>query len=134
MLSIFLQQLKHDCGLVCIADIANRMKIDYDPYKPANTAMITDRGLSIHDMKTILGDMGLQSLALYCGIEELYTDIPLPAIILLNTHHYVVAVECNDDYIQIMDPAIGMSELSHAELKDKWYIEGYSHGILICMG
>lgn len=133
MLSITLQQLKHDCGLACIADIASRMGIVYDPYKSANTTMITDRGLSIFDMKTILGDMGLRSLAVYCGIEELNTDIPLPAIILLNTHHYVVVVECNDNCIQIMDPATGMSELAYAELKDKWYIEGCTHGILICM-
>lgn len=134
MLAISQQQLKQDCGLACIADIANRLEIDYDTYKSANTAMISGRGLSIFDMKSILCDMGLQSLAVYCNITELYTYIPLPAIILLNTHHYVVAVECNDDNIRIMDPAIGMSELSYAELRDKWYIENCSYGIIICMG
>lgn len=95
--------------------------------------MITERGLSVHDMKTILGDMGLRSLAVYCTVGELETDVPLPAIILLNTNHYVVVAECIDDCIRIMDPATGLSELSYAELKDKWYITGRTHGVLICM-
>jgi ATP-binding cassette, subfamily B, bacterial CvaB/MchF/RaxB len=111
---VVLQDETYECGLACIAAIAqhygqtvalNSLRMRYD---------ITSNGLTIYHLIKVAANFGMAARGVKLEAEDL-DQLRDPAILLWNHNHFVVLVGCTAKTIEIMDPGVGLRRYSRAE-------------------
>lgn len=110
-----LQSENAECGLACLAIIANHYGYDIDLVSLRQRHPLSSRGLHLLDLIEIAGELHLTSRALRAELDEL-DQVQLPCILHWGTSHFVVLSAIKKDCFVILDPACGERRVSLLEL------------------
>jgi ATP-binding cassette, subfamily B, bacterial CvaB/MchF/RaxB len=111
---VVLQDETYECGLACLAAIAQHygqtvklksLRLRYD---------ITSNGLTIYHLIKVAANFGMAARGVKLEAEDL-DQLRCPAILLWNHNHFVVLVACSKKTIDIMDPGVGLRRYSRTE-------------------
>lgn len=114
---LVLQSEAAECGLACIAMIAQHYGDSRDMTQLRQHTSVSLRGVTLMDVMHIADDLGLQSRALKIELNEL-TQLRCPAILHWDMQHFVVLTRCTNTTITIHDPAYGKRTLPIKEASD----------------
>lgn len=121
--SLIYQEETNECGLACIAMLAQTqgLSISLDTLREVYPA--SDHGTSLIDLSTILTNYGIATTPVLFEHNEL-NSLPLPAILHYGANHFVVLAYRKGQNVCVMNPAIGQQWLPFAALKAE--ISGYA--------
>ncbi len=100
-----------ECGLCCVAMIANYYGYRCDLVSLRRTQNFSGRGATLHGIVELSESLGLSTRPLRLELEEL-GKLNTPAILHWNLSHYVVLKKAGRRSITIHDPAVGIRRYS----------------------
>lgn len=117
------QEETNECGLACIAMLAQTQGINVSLETLREMFPASDHGSSLNDLGNILARLGIATAPVIFEHSEL-SDVPLPAILHYGANHYVLLAYRKGNHVCVMNPAIGEQWLPFASLKRE--ISGYA--------
>lgn len=107
-----------ECGLACVAMIANHHGHQLDLSTLRNRYAVSLKGANLQHLMQLGDQLGLAGRALRLELEHL-GQLQLPCILHWNMNHFVVLKKVTAKYIIILDPGsgerkVGMDEVSGA--------------------
>ncbi|CAK3511311.1 peptidase domain-containing ABC transporter [Vibrio crassostreae] len=121
MIKPILQDEVSECGLACIAMVVNEKGGGTSLFELRRKYQVSKDGLSMYQLIRILGEFGINSLALSGNYQQL-KDLNTPAILFWNKSHFVVLEKVVNNSVTIVDPAMGRKTYSLDEVK--YYFSG----------
>ncbi len=113
----FLQNEAAECGLACVAMVANHFDNRYDLSLLRRTQASSIRGSSLRQVISAAAKIGLKARPLRVELNHL-DKLRLPAIIHWDMNHFVVLSQATKSHITIVDPAVGPRRISLKEGSD----------------
>lgn len=114
-MQIILQRESRECGLACIAMIANSYKSNVRLEDLRNSYPSGRNGISVSDLIHIAKNLELNCRALKLEINELEM-LDLPTVLHWDLDHYVILERYSKSKMTIIDPAHGRRILSREEV------------------
>ena len=111
---VILQSEAAECGLACMAMIAQYYRDKRDLNALRQSMSVSLRGTTLKDVMKIASNMGFQTRAIKIELSHI-TQLTCPAILHWNMNHFVVLTKVKGDRITIHDPALGERRLSYKE-------------------
>ncbi len=115
-----------DCGPACLQMIARYYGKRYSLQYLRDLSSLTRDGVSLLGISKSANAIGLKSITLQMGLEDLVLQIKSPAILHWNQNHFVVLYKIrkkkisNENEFIIADPGHGIIKLSEHEFKKQW--------------
>ncbi|MFB2831533.1 peptidase domain-containing ABC transporter [Aeromonas jandaei] len=106
MIKPILQDEVSECGLACIAMIVNAKGGNTSLFELRRKYEVSKDGLSLYQLIKILGEFNINSSAL-SGTYQQLKDLNTPSILFWNKSHFVILESVNNDYVTVVDPAMG---------------------------
>lgn len=110
-MKIIFQEGQSDCGLACMAMIANHLGIGIDIRQLKNSFHPGNNPLSAADIFTVSHDLGIVCRALRVEMEEI-SSLKLPCILHWSMNHFVVLEKVTSKKLHIIDPSRGRQTIS----------------------
>nr|WP_289852099.1 cysteine peptidase family C39 domain-containing protein [Rhizobium sp. SSA_523] len=107
-----LQSEQQECGLACLAMIANAHGHNVDLPYMRSLHQISRGGMSLAELYHLAGQFGLEARGLGVQNIEEMTGLSLPAILHWEGRHYVVLEAIRGSRFIIHDPAVGRRDFS----------------------
>ena len=101
------QSTAAECGLACIAMIAEYVGAPSDLTELRRRAATSLKGATLESLAGICRGIGLDTRALACSVDEL-EDLVTPCILHWRFNHFVVLRSVGRDHVVIHDPARGV--------------------------
>lgn len=117
------QEETNECGLSCIAMLAQTQNIPCSLPALREIFPASDHGTSLSDLSVILQQVGIATAPVLFDHDELHA-LPFPSILHYGASHYVLLAWRKGDYVCVMNPAIGQQWLPFSALKKE--ISGYA--------
>lgn len=119
----FHQHESNDCGPACLAMVAGYYGIHHSVKEIKEMSAITRMGVSVHDILTGAGKLGLEASALKLELNDL-EEIPLPAILFWKQDHFIVLKQikkkAKKTEYHIADPGYGEIALDPEIVSKEW--------------
>ncbi len=100
-----------ECGIACLAMIANHHGHRLDLATLRRRAGLSVKGSTLTDLMRVAADIGLSARPLRLELDEL-RELRLPAILHWQLNHFVVLERVGRGRATILDPALGRREIS----------------------
>ncbi|TPN82758.1 peptidase domain-containing ABC transporter [Aquimarina algicola] len=113
-LPVILQTEMAECGIVCIAMIANYQGYKTDLNSLRRKYSISTKGATLQDLIKLANSLDFNTRPLRLELEEL-VQLKLPCILHWDLNHFVVLKKVKHNYIIIHDPAFGIKKISIQE-------------------
>ena len=110
-LPMILQNEIAECGHACIAMISNYFGHELNLTTLRQEYKTSSRGISLYTINQIIENLNFKTRALMVPVNEI-SYIKCPAIIHLNTNHFVVLKSVSKKHIILHDPATGVCRYS----------------------
>lgn len=116
-MQVLYQAEQAECGLVSLAMVATAYGLHYDLASLRARYPVSLKGSTLKDIVAIARDLGLETRALRCEVEEL-EQLRLPAILHWRMDHFVVLTRCRGDRYYLNDPAVGEMTAGRREMRE----------------
>jgi ATP-binding cassette subfamily B protein RaxB len=116
---IIRQSALTECGLACVAMIANFLGSGIDMARLRRGHRVSMKGSMLTDITRICDDLHLSTRAVTCDVVEL-DQLRAPCILHWGFNHFVVLVSVGRKHIVIHDPARGVVKESFATASDSF--------------
>ncbi len=113
-LPVILQTEVAECGLTCLAMIANFHGHHYDLNALRQKFHISSKGSTLNDLMVMADELKFVSRPLKLELNEL-KELKTPAILHWDLNHFVVLKKVAQKHIIIHDPAVGERKLTLVE-------------------
>lgn len=127
------QMDSQDCGPACLKMVAKHFGKYYSLQHLRDRCGLTKEGVSLLDLGTGAESIGLHSLAIRCGVDDLVEKVPFPAIIFWRGNHFVVVYKADSRHVWVSDPTKGHVRYSVREFADGWYEKDCRSGVLLAL-
>lgn len=127
------QMDSQDCGPACLKMVAKHFGKYYSLQHLRDRCGLTKEGVSLLDLGTGAESIGLHSLAIRCGVDDLVEKVPFPAIIFWRGNHFVVVYKADSRHVWVSDPTKGHVRYSMREFADGWYEKDCRSGVLLAL-
>lgn len=104
-----------ECGLACIAMVANYFGHKVDLAGLRQRTSVSLKGAMLRDLMTIADHLDLSTRAVRLEVDDL-EDLQLPAILHWDLNHFVVLKSVRGGKALILDPALGERRLARSEV------------------
>ncbi len=118
-LPIILQSEATECGLACLAMIANYHGHDLDLVYLRHKHSISLKGATLETITKIAETLNFLPRALRLELNEL-SQLQTPCILHWDLNHFVVLKKKTKNHIVIHDPAIGIRKFRYADVSKKF--------------
>ncbi|PLR33557.1 peptidase domain-containing ABC transporter [Chimaeribacter arupi] len=118
-----LQSEANECGLACIAMLAETQGVDTSLEMLRKSYPASAHGMTMKQLCDVLQDLAIPHYPVKFDFSELEA-LPLPAILHYGEGHYVVLAYCRNGKLCVMNPALGQQLLPAQALKQA--ISGYA--------
>jgi ATP-binding cassette subfamily B protein RaxB len=105
-LPVLLQAEAAECGLACLAMIANWHGYQTDIGTLRRRFAVSLKGTTLKQLIDIAGELRLAARPLRLELDELQ-DLRVPCLLHWDLNHFVVLVKANATELRIVDPAVG---------------------------
>lgn len=112
-----------DCGAASLAMVCRHFGRKVSLARIRQVVHTATDGTSLKGLCRGAQALGLAARSVKASRTNLM-QMPLPAIVHWNNHHWVVLYDVNKKFVQVADPAIGHRRLSREEFNEKW--NGYA--------
>ncbi|GGW70280.1 peptidase domain-containing ABC transporter [Alishewanella tabrizica] len=112
---IILQSEAAECGLACVAMVANQYGHQLDLTTLRNRYSVSLKGSTLQQLMLLANQLGLASRALKLELADL-NKLQTPCILHWEMNHFVVLIKVHRKGITILDPAIGERRLTLEEV------------------
>ncbi len=114
-LPVILQTEATECGLACIAMIANYHghKIDLNILRKRH--LVSLKGATLKSIMGVAGDLGLSTRPLRLDLDHM-SELQLPAVLHWDMNHFVVLKKISRGKAHIIDPGIGLQVMPISRL------------------
>lgn len=112
---VILQTEASECGLACVAMIANYHGYEANLLSLRKTFSISLKGATLVDVINIAKSLRLTGRPLQLELDEL-KELKCPCILHWDLNHFVVLVKVKPNKITINDPAVGKRHLTFSEV------------------
>ena len=112
---MILQSEAAECGLACVAMIANHYGHQLDLTTLRSRYSVSLKGANLQQLMILANQLALASRALKLEVDEL-AKLQKPCILHWEMNHFVVLTKVHRNSITILDPAIGERRVSLAEV------------------
>lgn len=109
-----LQTTVSECGLACIAMVANHFGYRIELFELRQRYVLSLRGATLADLVKILGKLAISSRPLRLELENM-NRLATPCILHWDMNHFVVLLKADRKGIVINDPAKGRIHLTYSE-------------------
>ncbi len=113
-LPIIIQSETAECGLACLAMVANYYGYRTDMLSLRRQFNMSIEGVTLHDVMQFADKLALSTRPLRIELNDL-VDIKKPCILHWDMNHFVVLKKVDSKHIVIHDPAIGERKLTLAQ-------------------
>lgn len=120
-----------DCGPTCLKMITDYFGKDFHLDYLREISFLQKGGASMAGLSQALASLGIESVGIKAHINELVSEVPLPAIAHWEGNHFLVVYKVNRKYIFVSDPAFGKIKYTHKEFIEKWGVDDASTGVLL---
>ncbi|MCT8127154.1 peptidase domain-containing ABC transporter [Alishewanella sp. BS5-314] len=110
-----LQSEAAECGLACVAMVANYYGHQLDLATLRNRYSVSLKGTNLQQLMLLANQLALASRALKLEVDEL-AKLQKPCILHWEMNHFVVLTKVGRNSVTILDPAIGERKVAMAEL------------------
>ena len=104
-----------ECGLACMAMIANHHGHQIDLSTLRNRYSVSLKGANLQHLMQLGDQLGLAGRALRLDLEHL-PQLQLPCVLHWNMNHFVVLTKVSKNHITILDPGAGERQVSMEEV------------------
>jgi hypothetical protein len=120
-MKVVLQKSLNDCGLACVAMLAEHYgkAVDYDALLSVAPARMWDQGLSMRKLCEIAAGLGLGTQAYRCPSHTIH-KLGQPSIAHCRGDHYMVVQRCSSRGVEVIDPRYGRIALSRDEFAETY--------------
>lgn len=116
---IILQTESAECGLACLAMIANYHGLVTDIVTLRKRFSVSAQGLNLQQLADLATEIGFTYRALRAEMDEL-AQLSLPCVLHWGLDHFVVLQRVSSRYCVVHDPASGIRRLSHREFAKRF--------------
>ncbi|MUG94310.1 ATP-binding cassette domain-containing protein [Scytonema sp. UIC 10036] len=116
---VFLQQSTSDCGAACLVMIGRYWGKRFSVNRVREIANVDRNGASLRGLAAAAESIGFSTRPVKATLDRLAQQ-DLPAIAHWQGKHYIVVYRVTRNRAIVVDPAIGLRKLSHAEFKEHW--------------
>jgi ATP-binding cassette subfamily B protein RaxB len=116
-LRIILQSEANECGLACVAMVANFYRYELDLTGIRRRFPTSLKGATLASIMKVAEKLGLGTRALKLELDDL-VKLRVPCILHWNFNHFVVLKEVSSKCITVYDPAFGSRCLSWSEVSN----------------
>jgi ATP-binding cassette, subfamily B, bacterial CvaB/MchF/RaxB len=116
---VILQSQTSECGLACIAMIANHFGHRTDLASIRRQFSVSLKGASLTSLINNAQRLGLQARALRLDLEDI-GQLQTPSILHWNLNHFVVLKKVESKTVVILDPAFGERRVAVKELSERF--------------
>jgi ATP-binding cassette subfamily B protein len=110
-----------DCGVACLAMLADRYGKRYPIEYLRNECFLTCAGVSLLGITEAAQKIGFDCISAKISIDEFETkELPLPCILHWSQNHFVVLQKITRNKYKIVDPAHGFVSLSKEKFCQSW--------------
>jgi len=117
---LYLQYDTVDCGPTCLQMICKYYGGLVSIETLRERSFINREGISLHGITDAAESLGFYTMAIKIGIDEIFTEVPLPCIAHVNQAHFVIIYKADKNYIYTADPSIGRVKYSKDEFRKIW--------------
>lgn len=110
-----LQSEAAECGLACVAMVANYYGHQLDLTTLRNRYSVSLKGANLQQLMLLANQLALASRALKLEVDEL-AKLQMPCILHWEMNHFVVLTKVGRNSVTILDPAIGERKVAMAEV------------------
>lgn len=110
-LPVILQTEVAECGLACLAMVANFHGHHFDLNGLRQRFHISSKGSTLNDLMAMADELKFVGRPLKLDLDEL-KELKIPAILHWDLGHFVVLKKVTDNHIIIHDPAVGERKLT----------------------
>lgn len=121
-----------DCGPTCIKMVAKYYGKEYSLDFLRTNCFLSKEGVSLLGISQASEKIGFTTLAAKVSPEQLYHELPLPAILHWNQEHFVVMYKVNKKYVWLADPGHGLIKLIKSDFERNWLGDG-NEGIALML-
>ncbi|HEX3683999.1 MAG TPA: peptidase domain-containing ABC transporter [Bryobacteraceae bacterium] len=112
-LPLIFQTAAAECGLACLAMVANYHGLRIDLATIRQRFCLSLRGMTLAHLLQFAGALGLAGRPLRIELEDLQ-NLETPSILHWDMEHFVVLRKATKRYIVVHDPALGLRKLKYA--------------------
>jgi ATP-binding cassette subfamily B protein RaxB len=112
---MILQSEAAECGLACVAMVANYYGHQLDLTTLRNRYSVSLKGANLQQLMLLANQLALASRALKLEVDEL-AKLQKPCILHWEMNHFVVLTKVGRNSVTILDPAIGERKVAMAEV------------------
>ena len=116
-LPIIRQTLASECGLTCIAMIANYLGVGADLVELRKQHSLSLCGATLKGITEICGRLRLSTRAVTCAVPEL-RKLRTPCLLHWRFNHFVVLRSANRSHVVIHDPARGIVREKYSQVAE----------------
>ena len=116
-LPIIRQTLASECGLTCIAMIANYLGVGADLVELRKQHSLSMSGATLKGITEICGRLRLSTRAVTCAVPEL-RKLRTPCLLHWRFNHFVVLRSANRSHVVIHDPARGIVREKYSQVAE----------------
>lgn len=108
-----------DCGPTCLRIVARYYGKLISLQEIRNLSETTREGSNLLKLSNAAEEIGFRSIGAKLNFDQL-EEIPLPAIIHWNNHHFVVIYKIKKNTVYISDPSFGLISYSTEDFINRW--------------
>lgn len=120
-----------DCGPSCIKMLTEFFGKKYDLEYLRQISFLQRDGASLDGLSKALSKLGIESLGIKAGFQELISEVPLPAIAHWEGNHFIIIYKISRKFIYVSDPAYGRVKYKYHEFIEKWAEAAKDQGVLL---
>ncbi|MBP6978070.1 MAG: peptidase domain-containing ABC transporter [Bacteroidales bacterium] len=125
-----------DCGPSCLRMIARFHGKTYSLQTLRERSYLTREGVSLLGTSDAAESIGLRTMGVRLGFDQLRDEAPLPAIVHWRQKHFIVVYKIKKDQVYCADPAIGLIRYTVGEFLQGWISslkEGEKQGVALLL-
>jgi ATP-binding cassette subfamily B protein len=133
---VFRQMDQMDCGPTCLRMVARHYGRTYTLETLRERCALTRQGVSLLGIAYAAESIGLRTLRVKTGWEQLAGGAPLPAIAHWEQNHFVVVYRVTPTHVHVADPGQGRVVMTREEWMRGWASteeEGRPLGVLLLL-
>lgn len=116
---VFMQRAKNDCAPAVLLNMLRLLRIDISEDDVYRAFALSEHGASMQALREVADGFGVKLEGWRLSYSEL-AERPLPAILLFDGKHFVVAKRFIGARLEVLDPALGRLTYSRRMTRRHW--------------
>lgn len=121
-----------ECGPACLRIISKHFGNEIHPAQLNKIIKARHYGVRLTELADAAEKLGFKTLNCKLKLDALSNQVPLPAIVHWNNHHFIVVYKVQGDTVYVSDPALGLQAYNKRDFLKGW-TQGTEEGFVLLL-